>query len=122
MASKTIFLVEDDITMRSLLETLFQLEGYSTLAIEPTSVNEALQLVKNLQPQALLIDVHLKKFNGIDLTSAIRNDNTIDQPIIIMASGVNLQNECISSGADQFFLKPYMPQQMIDWLKSKLNS
>ena len=121
MAPKKIILVEDDITMRSLLETLFQLEGYTTYAIEPTSIDESLQLVKKHRPEALLIDVHLKKFNGIDLTSAIRNDNIVNQPIIIMASGVNLQTECISSGADQFFLKPYMPQQMIDWLKSKLD-
>ena len=120
MASKTIFLVEDDSTMRSLLETLFQLEGYTTHAVEPTSIDKALQMVKKLRPDALLIDVHLKKFNGIDLTSAIRNDQNIRQPIIVMASGVNLQNECLSSGADQFYLKPYMPQQMIDWLKSKL--
>jgi CheY-like chemotaxis protein len=121
MAPKKIFLVEDDITMRSLLETLFQLEGYTTYAIEPTSIDESLQLVKKHRPEALLIDVHLKKFNGIDLTSAIRYDNTVHQPIIVMASGVNLKNECLSSGADQFFLKPYMPQQMIDWLKNKLD-
>jgi CheY-like chemotaxis protein len=121
MAPKTIFLIEDDNTMRSLLETLFQLEGYNTYAIEPTSIDDALRLVRKHRPEALLIDVHLKRFSGIDLASAIRNENTIDQPIIIMASGVNLQNECISSGADQFYLKPYMPQQMIDWLKSKLD-
>jgi len=121
MALKKIFLIEDDITMRSLLETLFQLEGYTTHAIEPTSIDDALRLVRKHRPEALLIDVHLKRFSGIDLASAIRNENTIDQPIIIMASGVNLQNECISSGADQFYLKPYMPQQMIDWLKSKLD-
>ena len=120
MTKKTIILVEDDNTMRSLLETLFQLEGYTTLAFEPTTLDDALQIIENCQPDALLIDVHLKKFNGIDLTSAIRNDKNLKQPIIVMASGMNLQNECTLSGADRFFLKPYMPQQMIDWLKGQL--
>lgn len=120
MTSKSIFLVEDDITMRSLLKTLFELEGYTIHAIEPTSLDEALGLVKKHQPEALFIDVHLKKFNGIDLTIGVRSGTGIRQPVIIMVSGVNLKNECLSSGADQFFLKPYMPQQMIDWLKRKL--
>lgn len=120
MAPKTIFLVEDDITMRSLLETLFQLEGYITHAVEPTSIAEALEMVKTHKPDALLIDVHLKRFNGMDLTKEIRNDKTMKQPIIVMASGVNLQNECLAIGAEQFFLKPYMPQQLIDWLNNKI--
>jgi FixJ family two-component response regulator len=119
--NRKIGLIEDDATMLSLLQTLFNLEGYRPVLFAPTTLTEVLANVVEEQPAALLIDVHLKTFNGIDLTRSLRSTPNIEQPVIVMASGMDLTKECKKAGADHFFLKPYMPQDLITWLKLSLN-
>ena len=118
--NRKIGLIEDDVTMRSLLETLFKLEGYQPIIFQPTTLEEVSTQVKNESPSALLVDVHLKTFNGMDLAKEIRSTAEIEQPLIVMASGMDLSVECKASGANHFFLKPYMPQDLINWLKTKI--
>ena len=119
---KIIGLIEDDTTMRSLLETLFKLEGYQPVPIMGTSIDAVLQEISTIEPTALLIDVHLKGFNGIDLAKEIRTISDLPQPIILMASGMDVSNQCLQAGADHFFLKPYLPETLISWLNAKLEA
>lgn len=118
--NRKIGLVEDDATMRSLLVTLFKLEGYQPITFDLTSLEHVSSQIAQEKPIALLVDVHLKSFNGMDLTRSILANTDVHHPIIVMASGMDLSVECKEAGADHFFLKPYMPQDLIDWLKSKI--
>ena len=117
--NKKIGLIEDDATMLSLLQTLFKLEGYQPIVFAPKNFDEVIHSVMEEEPAILLVDVHLKTFNGMDLTSELRSRKDFSQPIIVMASGMDLSTECKNAGADHFVLKPYMPQDLIDWLKQK---
>lgn len=116
-----IGLIEDDATMLSLLQTLFKLEGYQPIVFAPSTLSEVVEHVIQEEPGALLVDVHLKTFNGIDLTRALRDNQELPQPVIVMASGMDLSVECKQAGADHFVLKPYMPQELIDWLKQHIS-
>ena len=116
-----IGLIEDDATMRSLLQTLFKLEGYQPVVFAPSTLSEVVEQVLQERPGALLVDVHLKTFNGMDLTREIRKKEDFSQPVIVMASGMDLSVECKQAGADHFVLKPYMPQELIDWLKQHIS-
>jgi FixJ family two-component response regulator len=118
--NRKIGLIEDDATMRSLLVTLFKLEGYQPITFDLSSIEEVMNKIVKEAPSALLIDVHLKTFNGMDLTKRLLATTNIQQPIIVMASGMDLSTECKAVGADHFFLKPYMPQDLIDWLKQRI--
>lgn len=118
--NQKIGLVEDDVTMRSLMETLFKLEGFHPISFPPTSLESVFANIIKESPAALLIDVNLKTFSGITLAKEIRASADLPQPVIVMASGIDLTNECKEAGADHFFLKPYMPQDLTDWLKSQL--
>ena len=116
-----ILVIEDDATMRSLLQTLLQLEGYSVSAHIPTTMEEVLQAVGSINPEAIILDVHLKNLNGLDVVRKLRQ-STFFHGRVIMASGMELDTECKTAGADQFFLKPYMPDDLINWLKCKLQT
>jgi CheY-like chemotaxis protein len=39
-----------------------------------------------------------------------------------MSSGANVKEECMSSGANGFLLKPYMPDDLITLLKKNIKS
>jgi CheY-like chemotaxis protein len=72
------------------------------------------------RPDAILLDVHLTQGNGVDLLREIRSDPGLHNIYVIMQSGMNLATECQAAGADTFLLKPYMPDALIQAIKSGL--
>jgi DNA-binding response OmpR family regulator len=116
-----IALVEDDDTMRSLLRTLLEIEGFEVVAADPDE--DPFNLVMNAKPDVLLLDVHLKTGNGISLLKTLRENENTCSLTVLMTSGMDLEDTCLKNGADGFLLKPYMPDELINWIrtaKSKL--
>ena len=111
-----ILIVEDDSTMRSLLKTLLELENFSVETYEKDNAEEILRNVTTSTPDVVLMDVNLRFANGLDLASKIRAISSIKQPKIILSSGLDYQKECEKCSVDLFLLKPYTPDELINWL------
>ncbi len=112
-----IMLIEDDETMRQLLKTLLELEGFHV--VFPTLNNEdgLLKSVYDQSPDMLLLDVHLKGINGIKILTKLRSDPAMQPIKIIMTSGSDMTHECLQNRADGFLLKPYMPDDLLKILR-----
>ena len=95
-----ILLAEDDPTMVSLLKTLLKMEGFDVVALD-----------------ALFMDVHLGGQSGMTILEKIRANQLNANVKIVMTSGLNMKEECISRGADVFLLKPFMPDDLISALR-----
>lgn len=114
-----IMLAEDDHTMVTLLTTLLDMEGYQVVAL---SVNDdVFDAVRDDRPDILLLDIHLPHTNGLDVLDQLRNDDKTRDLKVVMTSGLNLELECKNHGADDFLLKPYMPDDLLNILKRNLN-
>ena len=114
-----IMLAEDDHTMVTLLETLLGMEGYQVVAL---SVNEDIfDAVREDYPDILLMDVHLPHSNGLDVLDQLRANAETRDLKVVMSSGLDLDLECKNHGADDFLLKPYMPDDLLNILKRNLN-
>ncbi len=113
-----IILCDDDPTMRSLLETLLDMEGYHAVPFIESTDEKFISCLLNEQPRAVLLDVHLTYSNGIDLLVKIKQEDQLKNMFVLMTSGMDLQKECMDKGADGFLLKPYMPDDLITWLRS----
>jgi CheY-like chemotaxis protein len=109
---KRIFLAEDDPTMVTLLETLLKLEGFEVVKLDLATDNLLFTLRADI-PQALVLDVNLPNQNGIDIVSEMRKEEIFKDTRVVMASGMNLKEKCLASGANDFLLKPYMPDDLI---------
>jgi two-component system, OmpR family, phosphate regulon response regulator PhoB len=116
--NKKVLLVEDDATMRGLLKTLLELEGFSILTSDGTDEN-LLKEIEQFQPHFIMIDYHLMRLSGLDLLYKLRADNQLHSPFILMISGEDRKKQCIESGADGFLLKPFMPEELINWLHER---
>lgn len=110
-----VLLAEDDATMVSLLKTLLNMEGFEVLALDVDSDVPA--VVQREKPHALFMDVHLGGQSGMEILDAIRNRQELSDVRIVMTSGANMKDECMSRGADAFLLKPFMPDDLIRALK-----
>jgi CheY-like chemotaxis protein len=111
-------LAEDDQTMVSLLKTLLGMEGYQVIVIDMDE--DIFDAVKRSQPDVLLLDVHLPSVNGLDVIDQIRSNSETEEINVVMTSGLNLEAECMRHGANEFLLKPYMPDDLLGILKRNL--
>lgn len=111
-----VFLAEDDETMVTLLQTLLKIEGFETVSLDLAGGDLLAELKKDI-PELLLLDVNLPSENGLDVVRAMRADRQFANTRVIMASGMSLKDKCLENGADEFLLKPYMPDELVDLLK-----
>jgi len=121
MKMKKIVLIEDDETMSTLLSTLLGMENFNVIPLNILNENAIVEKIDHEHPDALLLDVHLKGGNGISILSKLRNNPSTKDLIILMTSGMDLSEDCIKVGANGFLLKPYMPDELINWLHERLD-
>ena len=112
-------LAEDDLTMVTLLKTLLGMEGYQVVALSID--DDVVEAVRKDRPDILLLDVHLPHANGLDVLDQLRNDDETRDLKVVMTSGLNLELECKHHGADDFLLKPYMPDALLTILERNIN-
>jgi two-component system phosphate regulon response regulator PhoB len=112
-------LVEDDPSMRNLLKILLELEGFQIVLCADTRKNAVMETLFKELPDAILMDVNLSGANGLDILGVIRQQPEVSATRILMCSGLDLHYECMNAGADGFLLKPYMPDDLISWLRSQ---
>lgn len=112
-----VLLIEDDTTMLSLLETLLEIEGFQVCIYHEKISENPLNLIYQELPQVILMDVHLRTTNGLDITRQIRSDEKLKSIWVIMTSGMDLQRQCIAAGADDFLMKPYMPDDLVRMIR-----
>jgi DNA-binding response OmpR family regulator len=116
-----VMLIEDDATMNSLLSMLLQMEGFEVAQLEDEdNLEDILEVVRLADPALALIDIHLKQLSGLELLHAIRQTAELDSMRVLMSSGMDFRDECLQAGADNFVLKPYMPDDLIDTIRQLL--
>jgi CheY-like chemotaxis protein len=115
-----ILLLEDDRDMCMLLRTLLEIEGYSVASYESTV--PPLMLVERNSPDVVVLDVHLGGQDGIKILQDIRNTPQCAGLRVVMTSGMNLAEECLSRGADAFLAKPFMPDKLLTLLQKAVNT
>lgn len=101
--------------MLALLKTLLKMEGFEVSAVEANG--DVPTEVRRLKPDLLFMDVHLGRQSGIEIVEALRKDREFDRLRIVMTSGMDMKEECLQHGADNFILKPFMPDDLVSILK-----
>ena len=106
-----IFIVEDELTIRTELKTLLEKYGYECITTDDfTSVLSAIEATS---PHLILLDINLPHFDGYHICREIRSHSQI--PIIIVTSRNSDVDELMSMnlGADDFITKPYHTQILL---------
>jgi DNA-binding response OmpR family regulator len=116
-----VMLIEDDETMLSLIQTLLEMEGFEVVRVECIDDLElTLSEVRQELPDLVLLDVHLRCFNGLDLLQRLRQEQGLKGTRVLMSSGMELSFECGQQGADGFILKPFMPDELVSKIRATI--
>jgi DNA-binding response OmpR family regulator len=102
---KKILIVDDEDTIRELLEMAFCKAGYCVRLA--TSAEEALEVLQNEYIPVIFLDLGLKKMNGFELCGIIRKDNP-SAFIYALSGNADLFRppENRGAGFDDYFSKP----------------
>ena len=83
---RTVLIVEDDPSLRSLYRATLQLEGFAVIAVEDGV--DALRCLDTQAPAAVVLDLDLPRLGGRDVGREIRGRaDTRDVPIVIVTGG-----------------------------------
>jgi len=103
---KHILAVDDEPSMRRLLEISLRQAGY--MPISAADSKEALQIIKTQQIDLVLSDLHMPGMNGLELLKKIRNDSDLLPFIMVTAQGeVKTAVEAMKLGAADYILRPF---------------
>jgi len=83
---KTVLIVEDDQDIGSFILRAI-LDETSHQAILVTDGQKALETIKSLKPNLLVLDYHLPRMNGIELYDHLRTHEELERvPVILMSA------------------------------------
>lgn len=109
---KTILLVEDDsIISELLIQMITQETPYKVFSVPDAS--EALDLVKNIKPQLLILDYWLPFMHGIELYDRLHNTEGLEEVPAIMLS-VNAPLREINQRQMTYIRKPFDMPKLLD--------
>jgi len=117
-SEKTILIVEDDHKTSSLVALYLEKEGFKTVIADDGLA--AIEIVKRLQPDFVILDLMLPGMDGWEVCRHIRR--TSDVPIIMLTAREDEVDRIsgLTLGADDYVTKPFSPRELVARVKAIL--
>ena len=112
-----IVLIEDNSELAKWLSD--KIDGFEKLEIagNAKTYKGAYEMITNLNPELVILDLKLPDGSGIDILKKIRNAK-LNIKVMVLTMNIQASNVCLRMGADYFFDK----SKDIDILLEKLKS
>ncbi len=121
MEPKKLLLAEDDAMLASLLKYRLEKDGYAvSISVDGKKFKQEIEI--NF-PDAVICDVMMPYFSGIELVDYLRNEVKSDIPIILISSASNEENviSALNMGANDFLAKPISPSELLVRVSREIN-
>jgi DNA-binding response OmpR family regulator len=118
---KTILVVDDEETIRSLIKRIMQDAGYDvTTAANGEEAFNILSQQKERSPDLVILDIMMPGLNGLEVLDIIRG--RFDIPVIMLTAkqAVTTVRDALAIGADDYVRKPFRTTELVARVKAKL--
>lgn len=110
-----ILVVEDQDSIRRMIEALVQARGYSVTAVGTGS--KALDIVLTDPPDLILLDLMLPgQFDGFEVCQKIRSEpSTATIPVVVISAldDEDSKSRAARAGATAYYTKPFSPLALL---------
>jgi len=116
-----VLVVEDDVAIGALLETLLNRAGYRTLLT--TDGEAGLSAIARANPDLVLLDVGLPRMDGFEVVRRLRSDPHRQILPVIMLTAHSRTDDVVTgldAGADDFLSKPFQHAELLARIRSAL--
>jgi CheY-like chemotaxis protein len=113
VAQRTILVVDDFDDTRLLLRTWLRKKGYRV--VEAGNGNEAIERVREIGPDLVIMDVEMPELDGLSATRKIRElKDSARLPIIaVSAYGADqFREQALSAGCNEYVSTPFEPDEL----------
>jgi DNA-binding response OmpR family regulator len=99
-----ILVIDDDIAITELMSMLLKTHGFDVIATN--SGVEGVRLVKEKNPNVVLLDLMMPDMDGWQVSKAIRTFNNVPILILSAINDPSMVASVLDTGADDFLVKP----------------
>jgi PAS domain S-box-containing protein len=123
--SAKILIAEDVFLNMVLIKAMLSELGFNYGIIEAKNGIEAIEKYQEMNPDLILMDVHMPELDGISATKKIRSIELLsgkNVPIIALTAGALKEEKenCFDSGMNDFLTKPLIPEKIMEMLNKYL--
>ena len=110
------------------IAAVFAARVLESAGMETRTTGEALrvlEILEEMRPDIVLMDLHMPGADGIELTTLIRgHDELYDTPIVFLSSELNKdkQLDALRVGGNDFIAKPVRPERLIEVVRRSIRS
>lgn len=121
-----VYLVEDSPILTKLLVGLIEADSGAMVVGQSDNARSALADIRTLDPDLVVLDLHLREGNGVDVIRALRaSDKAASLPTLVVLtnhSGLPYRKAAREAGADHFFDKSTEIPLMLSLIRSRMGS
>lgn len=115
----TVFVVDDDISVRESLESLIRYEGFDVKSF--SSARAFLDHPVGLRPSCLLLDITMPGISGLDLQKSLAIGSPAMPIIFVTAHGdSHTVVKAMKAGAVEFLTKPFEDDELVEAIRAAL--
>ena len=109
-AKETILVVDDEASIRRILETRLSMIGYQV--VTACDGQEALEAFRQCNPDLVVLDVMMPKLDGYGVCQELRKES--DVPIVMLTALGDVADRItgLELGADDYVVKPFSPKEL----------
>ncbi len=116
--TKKIAIIEDDVAIAQMYRIKFEAEGF----VVETAENGVygLELIQEMQPDMVLLDLMMPEMNGIDLVKEIRRRSDYDDvPLMMVTTETEMERMAAAfvAGANEYLMKPFDREAILEKLQ-----
>ena len=114
-ATPTVFIVDDDISVRESLELLIRSEGWRPQTFSSATAFLASDRVS--APSCLILDVSLPDLNGLDVQTRVLDRVTMPIIFITGHGDIPMSVKAMKAGAIEFLTKPFATDVLLEAIR-----
>ena len=116
----TIMVVDDEAAVRTMLRMALGDEGFRV--VEASSGDEAIQLMEQLRPDLILLDLLMPGLSGLETCRRIRERSSVPITMLTALDRVEEIEISLEAGADDYCTKPMELTELIARLQARLRT
>jgi CheY-like chemotaxis protein len=116
---RTILICDDEPALRELVRASLH-NGYRFAEASDGLI--ALELARELEPDAVILDLMLPRLGGLEVLARLQADEQLRHvPVLVITAWNETREDVLAAGAAEFVTKPFDPDELRTAVEELLN-